>query len=302
MSDRGSPLTPTGAWPVVLTPFTAEGSVDHTALTRYADWLIERGADGLFAVALSGEMYELSRTERVEVTRTVVSAATGRVPVAAAALGDDGSLASEAAELAAAGADIVVLVVSAILSETDDEERLHEVATTVIAADPTVVLGLYECPLPHHRLLTLEALERLARTGRFVLLKETSHDVEVMRERVRVGAPHGLHVFNAGIENYAQSLAVGVSGLSGWIVNVAPDAVSRLGERARADGATPAVLSLQDALTDAERAMAPSYPSSAKAIVNHRAATGMGVGSRWRPAEVDPALVEEISIALDRLP
>jgi len=294
---------PPGAWPVVLTPFTTEGTVDHAGLARYTDWLIDRGASGLFAAALSGEMYELSRTERVEVTRTVAASAAGRVPVAAAALGEGtaDTLAFEVAELDAAGADIVVLVVSTILSETDDEQHLHQVAAAVIAANPAVDLGLYECPLPHHRLVTLEGLGRLAGTGRFVFLKETSHDVAVMRERVRIGALHGLRIFNAGIENYAESLAVGVSGLSGWVVNVAPDAVAALTRTVLTDGVTPAALSLQRALTDAEQSMSPTYPSSAKAVVNERGGVGLGLESRWRPALVDPQLARRIAGDLDQL-
>ena len=297
-------MTPlTGALPVVLTPFTTGGSVDHAALARYTDWLIERGASGLFAVALSGEMYELSSVERVEVTRTVVASAAGRVPVAAAALGEGttASLAAEVAALAAAGADIVVLVVSAILSEKDDEQTLHEVAGAVIAANPAIDLGLYECPLPHHRLVSLEGLDRLARTGRFVFLKETSHDVDVMRERVRVGAPHGLRVFNAGIENYAESLAVGVSGLSGWVVNFAPDAVAALTRTVLTDGVTPVALSLQRALTDVEQSMSPTYPSSAKAVVNERGGVGLGLESRWRPSAVDTQLARRVARELDQL-
>jgi 4-hydroxy-tetrahydrodipicolinate synthase len=155
--------------------------------------------------------------------------------------------------------------------------------------------------LPHHRLVSLEGLDRLARTGRFVFLKETSHDVDVMRERVRVGAPHGLRVFNAGIENYAESLAVGVSGLSGWVVNVAPDAVAALTRTVLTDGVTPVALSLQRALTDVEQSMSPTYPSSAKAVVNERGGVGLGLESRWRPSAVDTQLARRVARELDQL-
>ena len=288
----------TGTWPVMLTPFTEDDRIDVAALDRYTDWLIEEGAVGLFPVALSGEMYELSREERLEIAARVVARSAGRVPVAAAALGDGtlSGLASEVADLAAAGVDVVVLVVPVLLGPEEDERVLLDDVDALVGAVPDVALGIYECPLPHHRILSIEAVAHLAGTGRFAFFKETSHDVEVMRDRVRVGAPHGLHVLNAGIENYAESLAVGVSGLSGWIANVAPGEVARLTALALAGSAeAPA---LQEALVRVEQVMGPTYPASAKAIVNERSGAGFTLRSRWRPADVDPALVESLVAAL----
>ena len=296
----------TGAWPVMLTPFTEGDRVDAPALDRYTDWLIGEGAVGLFPVALSGEMYELSREERLAIATRVVARASGRVPVAAAALGDGthAGLASEVSDLAAAGVDVVVLVVPALLGPDDvrlrggsqgpseDEWMLLERGCP--RAVPDVALGIYECPLPHHRILSIETVEHLARTGRFAFFKETSHDVEVMRDRVRVGAPHGLAILNAGIENYAESLAVGVSGLSGWVANVAPAEVARLTALVIEGGVTAEALSLQGALVGVEQAMGGTYPSSAKAIVNERSGAGFTLRSRWRPADVDPGRVASL--------
>lgn len=289
-----------GPWPVTLTPFADDGTPDLDAVDRYARWLIGRGAAGLFAVALSGEMYELSAEERVAVAARTVTSAAGRVPVIAAALGDgtiDG-LRVEVSALAAAGVDAVVLVVPTILRPDDDEDVLFATVDALLAAHPTVDFGIYECPLPHHRLLSLAAVERLARTGRFVFFKETSHDIEVMRERARVAAPIGLRIFNAGIENYAESLDAGVAGLSGWVVNVAPDLVARVGALT-ASGAHEAAARLQGILVDVEQRMGPTYPGSAKAIVDARSGVGLGTRSRWRPADVDDALVSALAARLD---
>ena len=80
MSDS---TLPTGAWPVMLTPFNENRSIDWVALDAYTDWLIELGSAGLFAVALSSEMYDLSHDERLELSARVVARAAGRVPVVA---------------------------------------------------------------------------------------------------------------------------------------------------------------------------------------------------------------------------
>jgi 4-hydroxy-tetrahydrodipicolinate synthase len=201
-------------------------------------------------------------------------------------------------ELAAAGVDIVVLVVPALLDPGKPESVLRRQVDALIRAVPDATLGICECPRPHHRILSIEAVQHLARTGRFAFFKEMSHDVAQMRERVRVGAPHGLHILNAGIENYAESLAVGVSGLSGWVANVAPGEVARLTALALAGGTTDEALALQETLVHVEKSMGPTYPSSAKAIVNVRAGTCFTLRSRWRPTEVDPALIKALATDL----
>ena len=102
---------PDGAWPVMLTPFSADLSVDWDVLDRYTDWLIAHEAAGLFPVALSGEMYEMPEAERLEVARRVVDRTAGRVPVLAsiAEAGTDAEIATAAARLATTGVDAVVL-------------------------------------------------------------------------------------------------------------------------------------------------------------------------------------------------
>jgi len=288
-----------GAWPVVLTPFTASDEIDFDALDRYVDWLIDHGAEGLFAVALSGEMYELSEAERRAVAARVVRRSGGRVPVAASVVGGRGLL-EEAVELARTGVDVVVLIASAVLDEDEDESRLLEVARAIAEVVPQADLGIYECPLPYHRVLSERTVAALAATGRFVFFKETSHDVDRMAARVAGAAETPLRVFNAGIENFAESVQVGVAGLSGWVVNVAPDLVARLGALAAVEGLSPRVVALQRALVEIEQRMGPTYPGSAKAIVERRAAIGWSPRSRWRSAEVDAELVDDLVAAITR--
>ena len=50
---------PDGVWPVMLTPFTAEGKIDYPALRRLVDFYIDSGVSGLFAVCQSSELFFL---------------------------------------------------------------------------------------------------------------------------------------------------------------------------------------------------------------------------------------------------
>jgi N-acetylneuraminate lyase len=67
----------------MLTPYDADGDLDHAALRGHAQWLIQRGVDGLMSCGSTGETALLSDDEVVEVVTTVVAAADGRVPVIA---------------------------------------------------------------------------------------------------------------------------------------------------------------------------------------------------------------------------
>lgn len=292
----------TGPYPVMLTPYAEDGAVDFDALDRYTDWLIELGSGGLFPVALSGEMFDLSEDERLAIANRVVERAAGRVPVAAAVVETGGADATAAAvrRMAATGVDVVVLVASVALAEDDDERMLRATVERILDTAPDVALGIYECPLPYHRLLSDETVAWLAETGRFTFFKDTSHEVARMAARVR--SVHGtpLRIYDAGIENLAQSVGVGVVGMSGWISNVYPDAVAELTALADAEGASPRALDLQRALTDAEQRMGATYPSSAKRLVSLRSGIAFRDDSRWRPAPVDGADMERILADTDR--
>lgn len=269
----------------MLTPFEADLSIDLVAVRAYATWLIEQGSAGLFPVALSGEMFDLDEAERLAIVRCVVEAAAGRVPVIAA-IAETTDPSASVARMAATGVDAVVLIASVVVGEHEDEGVMIDEVERILAENPGIDLGIYECPLPTHRLLSTETIVHLARTGRFVFFKETSHDVDRMAERVAAVRGTRLKIFAAGIETLSESIAVGVSGLSGWVVTAFPDAVARLcvsGDAAE-----------QERLTAIEQAIGPTYPSSAKYLVARRSGIEMHPISRWRPAQIDPGSLDEL--------
>ena len=51
----------------MLTPFRENGEVDYDGLEHLVHWYIKKGADGLFAVCHSSEMFFLTLEERVKI-------------------------------------------------------------------------------------------------------------------------------------------------------------------------------------------------------------------------------------------
>lgn len=76
----------TGVIPPVVTPLTDDGDVDTASLARLVEFLIDGGADGLFALGSSGETAYLTDEAADRVLDVIVSTAAGQVPVLAGAI------------------------------------------------------------------------------------------------------------------------------------------------------------------------------------------------------------------------
>jgi 4-hydroxy-tetrahydrodipicolinate synthase len=70
-----------GLYCYLITPFDANGRVDHAVLERYTDTIIAGGTDGVTCVASTTEGVYLTERERCAVVETVCKTTAGRVPV-----------------------------------------------------------------------------------------------------------------------------------------------------------------------------------------------------------------------------
>ena len=76
-------MTFEGVYSVLPTPFTDRGELDEASLRRVVDLFIDKGANGLTALGVTGEVARLEDAERARVLDVVVAQAAGRVPVVA---------------------------------------------------------------------------------------------------------------------------------------------------------------------------------------------------------------------------
>jgi len=70
-----------GIFPIVYTPFNADGDIDEEDLHSLVDFLISAGAHGLAAVGGASECHKLTLDERRWLAEATISVAAGRVPV-----------------------------------------------------------------------------------------------------------------------------------------------------------------------------------------------------------------------------
>lgn len=215
-----------GIIPVMLTPFGEDNRIDYGGLERLIEWYLAHGAEALFAVAQSSEMQFLSLEERAALGRFVVKQVAGRVPVVVSGhVSDDPH--GQVQELTAAaetGADAVVLVTNHLDPHARGTSTFLGNLQWLLKQLPSdVPLGLYECPAPYRRLLSDEELSACIDTGRFVLLKDVSCNLDTVKRRVALAAGSPLAVINANAAIAWDAMKVGSRGFTGVFTNFHPD-------------------------------------------------------------------------------
>ena len=217
---------PGGVWPVMLTPYDDKMRVDEDGLAALVEWYIAHGVSGLFAACQSSEIMKLSLEERVRIVEITRKAAAGRVPVVASGhISDDfDAQLRELNAIAGTGADAVILITNHLAApDEDDDVWMRNMETLLGRLDPALPLGMYECPAPYKRLLSLENIRACAETGRFYFLKDTCCDAVTIRARIQAIAGTNLRLYNANATTLLASLRAGAAGYSGVMANIHPE-------------------------------------------------------------------------------
>ncbi|MDN5314886.1 MAG: 4-hydroxy-tetrahydrodipicolinate synthase [Clostridiales bacterium] len=214
---------PGGVWPVMLTPFAGDNTVDYIALGQLVDWYIEQGVSGLFAVCQSSEMFFLDRNEKLEIARFIVDRVAGKVPVIASGhTADDlDEQVEQVFDMAATGVDAVILITNRLAQEQENDSVWLDNMKYLLAKIPTdIKLGFYECPYPYKRIMSPEMIRWCAAQGRFYFLKDTSCDIDNIREKLALIEGSNLKLYNANTATLLESLRAGASGYSGVMANM----------------------------------------------------------------------------------
>ncbi len=258
---------PGGVWPVMLTPFTESGAIDENGLRALIDWYIEAGVDGLFASCQSSEIFNMNFEERMRIARITVEQAAGRVPVVASGFTDYdlGAQVKSIEAMHATGVDAVILLTNRLAAENEgDDVLLARVDALLAKIDPSIKLGLYECPMPYKRLLTVPVIKKCAETGRFYFLKDTCCDAEQIRQKLAAAEGSNLKLYNANTTTLLQSMRDGAPGYSGIMANFHPEVYVWLTRNIHHENADL----VQGSLTLASLIERQCYPVNAKYHLN----------------------------------
>ncbi len=282
---------PSGAWPILLTPFRTDGKLDLTALDDLLDFYLRLKVPGILILGQASEVLALNNRERFMVAQRVAERLKGML--CTVAVGNFGDTLQEQAvsleKIASLGIEIPLVALSLLPSPHDLDGQLMQLAEKTIHP-----LGIYELPEPEHRLLNAAQVARIARSGRYFFMKDTCRQVEPFTSKVVAARGTLLKIFQANLKILPSSLEVGSHGFCGWMPIVAPELAAQVCDQT---GTPPEIRRRAfDKLLEFHTFMVKQgFPASAKYILEKR---GLKLGTRCRVRSPE-LFSKENMVALD---
>lgn len=209
-----------GSYVALITPFTASGLVDESALRQLVSWHRKKGTHGLVPVGTTGESPVLNTSEHRRVLEIVVEEAGDSLPVIA---GCGSNSTTEAIEYHAFASDIGA---SAALHVTGYYNRPNQegIYQHFVALDQVNRLPIFVYNVPARTVVDIEidTLVRLSKLPQIVGVKDASKDLSrPTLERLQINKEFA---FFSGEDSTAVAYnAAGGSGCISVTANVAPE-------------------------------------------------------------------------------
>lgn len=263
-----APVIASGVWPVMVTPFTSELKVDEKAIAPLVEFYLRANVEGLFTACWSSEVEYLSFAESLDLVRHTVAQVQGRVPVYATphAGGEGrGDIRDRVLSLLGVGTAVPILIVNRFGTPDEPEPVILDRLEALFESIPNQKFGVYESPTPYHRLLSVDGISRLAKTGRVVFHKDTCQKIDQIRKKIEAARGTPLRFFNAHSPTLLESVRAGGSGYCGIGANFYPELYVRLCHNAAEPKVADAIhtfLLQSDTWTGND-----GYPVNAKAFI-----------------------------------
>ena len=215
----------TGSLVAIVSPMHEDGALDFDALRRLVDWHVGEGTQAIVAVGTTGESPTVDPQEHIEVVRTVVQAARGRIPVVA---GTGGNSTREAVDLTTharkVGADATLQVVPYYNKPTQEGLYRHFVAVAEAVDLPMI---LYNVPGRSVADLGVETTLRLAQVPGIVGLKDATGDLARAGQLLR-RLPANFALYSGNDDSALALMLLGGHGVISVTANVAPRLMSQM--------------------------------------------------------------------------
>ena len=253
-----------GSLVAIVTPMK-DGAVDLRALRELVEWHIAEGTDGIVPCGTTGEGVTLTGQEKLEVVRTVVEAARGRLPVIAGAGSNATHECIDAVKRAKElGADAALVVTPYYNKPTQEGLYRHYMAIWEATRFPIV---LYNVPSRTSGDCLPETVARLARAGAIVGIKEATANMDRQVQLVEKVGREAISYLSGDDFTILPYIACGGNGVISVIANIAPRATKEL-VAAALRGDFKAALEKQVAMAELNRMMfVETSPGPVKAAV-----------------------------------
>jgi len=225
-----------GAFTALVTPFTADGSLDEASFTRLVRWQILAGIDGLVPCGTTGEAPTLTEAERERLIALTVEVAAERpsrdrvAVVAGTGTNDTGATIRATRRAAELGAD-AALVVAPYYNRPD--ARMLEAHYRAVADEGDLPIVVYNVPSRTGTNVDADTFLRLAEHPRVVAVKEASGNLEQIATICR-DRPADVAVLAGDDAWTLPILALGGNGIVSVASNQIPGDMGALCDAARA--------------------------------------------------------------------
>ena len=215
-----------GCATALVTPFTSDGAIDETALTRLIEYQLNNGVRLLVPCGTTGESATMTEEEDQRVISRAIELARGRAKVIAGTGSNSTAAAIESSKIAQRlGADAVLVVAPYYNKPTQHGLYAHFRAVAEAIDVPIVI---YNVPGRTSCNIAAETTLKLARAcENIVAVKEASGNLSQIMEILR-GRPEGFSVLSGDDAITFALIALGGDGLISVASNQAPELMSRL--------------------------------------------------------------------------
>ena len=255
-----------GCATALVTPFTANGSIDEERMRALVDRQIKGGVRLLVPCGTTGESATMTEDEDARVIAMTIDVARGRAKVIAGAGSNSTSSAIEYSKRARElGADAALQVAPWYNKPT--QEGLYAHFSAIAEAVPDLPIMLYNVPGRTSSNIAAETTLRLARDcENIVAVKEASGNLsqimEILRER-----PEGFAVLSGDDAVTLPLIALGADGIVSVASNEVPDLMSQMTELALAGNWNEARALHYRLLPLMEKNFIESSPGPVKAVM-----------------------------------
>jgi 4-hydroxy-tetrahydrodipicolinate synthase len=202
----------------MVTPMSADGSVDYDAAQQVASYLVDAGNDGLVISGTTGESPTTTDVEKEQLVRVIHEAVGDRAQVVAGAGTNDTAHSVELARQAEKAGASGLLVVTPYYSKPPQAGLLAHFRQV---ADATALpVMLYDIPGRSGVPINTETLLQLAEHDRIVAVKDAKGD---LFETSRVLAGSDLSFYSGEDALNLPLLAIGAVGMVSVVAHVCAD-------------------------------------------------------------------------------
>jgi 4-hydroxy-tetrahydrodipicolinate synthase len=219
----------TGCGTALITPFSADGSLDEAAMRRLVKRQIDAGINFLVPCGTTGESPTLNRREHLRVVEITLEEAKGKVPVLGGAGGYNTAEVIELArELRHLGVDGILSVTPYYNKPT--QEGLYQHYNAIANAVPLPIV-VYSVQGRTGVNVEPATLKRLAEIDNIVGVKEASGNIGQMAS-VLHQVPESFHVLSGDDAITIPLIALGGRGIISVVSNEIPGEMTKLAQLA----------------------------------------------------------------------